>query len=68
MKFTGQEYSSAGGTRPAPHGAGGLKSLLIAMIAALLCPAPHGAGGLKWHRRTALERKIAVPPRTGRVD
>ena len=53
---------------PAPHGAGGLKSLTSGVDCGSLSPAPHGAGGLKLYADDLNDEQIRVPPRTGRVD
>ena len=68
MKFKRYLYTTII-IRPAPHGAGGLKSDLILndQHADLVLP-PHGAGGLKFVLFIKLGDDALVPPPTGRVD
>ena len=55
-------------SRPAPHGAGGLKLYGMTVTGCVLGPAPHGAGGLKSRLKAQKGIPVQVPPRTGRVD
>ena len=51
---------------PAPHGAGGLKSLTLKPQAETFRPAPHGAGGLKYRSdRAAVTIRRPAPHGAG---
>ena len=67
MKSVHVAVSLRSGTRPAPHGAGGLKFQATLFASAFTRPAPHGAGGLKSREIDEASKHEKVPPRTERV-